>query len=196
MRTLDDIDREILRLLAADARRPYSEIAEAVDRSPPTVSERIDRLQELGVVRRFTVDIDRSLLDTGTPILLDVEVKPAEVESVRAALAESDRVEHVFVTADARVVAQVYVPDGGVRTFLAENVPFDAVREYDVSLLSESDWTPRVGEAELALTCAECGNTVTAEGESLRVDGERYHFCCPSCLDRFESTYERLSGGA
>lgn len=195
MRTLDDIDREILRLLATDARQPYSAIADAVERSPPTVSERIDRLQELGIVRRFTVDIDRSLLDTGTPILLDIDVEPTAVERVREALADSDRVEHVFVTADARIVAQVYVPDDA-RSFLSENVPFDAVREYDVSLLTDSDWTPRVGDAELALTCAECGNTVTAEGESLTLDGEQYHFCCSSCLDRFESTYERLSEGA
>lgn len=196
MRTLDDVDREILRLLAADARQPYSAIAEAVDRSPPTVSERIDRLEELGVIRRFTVDIDRSLLETDTPILLDVDVDPAAVEGVRAALVESDRVEHVFVTADARIVAQASVPNDDARAFLVETVPFDAVRDYRVSLLSESEWTPRIGDAELALTCAECGNTVTAEGESLDVDGERYYFCCPSCLDRFESTYERLADGA
>ena len=40
MRDIDDTDRELLRLLLEDARRPYSELAEAVDLSPPAVSDR------------------------------------------------------------------------------------------------------------------------------------------------------------
>ncbi|MFB6083699.1 MAG: Lrp/AsnC family transcriptional regulator, partial [Halorientalis sp.] len=47
MRGLDETDREILDILLSDGRRPYSDIAEAVDLSPPAVSDRIDRLQEL-----------------------------------------------------------------------------------------------------------------------------------------------------
>ncbi|MFC6725497.1 Lrp/AsnC family transcriptional regulator, partial [Halobium palmae] len=60
MRDLDDTDREILRLLLANARRPYSDIAEHVGLSAPAVSDRVERLQELGVVRGFTLDLDRS----------------------------------------------------------------------------------------------------------------------------------------
>ena len=62
MRDIDDTDRELLRLLLEDARRPYSELAEAVDLSPPAVSDRVDRLVELGVIERFTLGLDRSRL--------------------------------------------------------------------------------------------------------------------------------------
>ena len=41
MRGLDDTDREILRLLLENGRKPYREIASAVDLSAPAVSDRV-----------------------------------------------------------------------------------------------------------------------------------------------------------
>jgi len=191
---LDGVDLEILRLLVADARRPYSDIAEAVDRSAPTVSDRVDRLQEMGVIRQFTADVDRSMLRRGVPVL--VTVHPTDVDAVRDGLAGADAVEHLYVTADARVVAHARVADGDVRTLLAETVGEDAVRDYEVALLESADWTPGVGDAAFAVDCAECGNTVDAEGESARIDGSLYHFCCASCRDVFERRYDDLREGA
>lgn len=51
MSKLDQKDIEILQLLQEDARRPYSEIANKVDLSPPTISDRVERLKEHGVVK-------------------------------------------------------------------------------------------------------------------------------------------------
>ena len=83
MRGLDDTDREILRILTENGRRSYSDIADAVGLSPPAVSDRVDRLQELGVIRRFTVDIDRDLLREGTAALVTVRASPGAGERVR-----------------------------------------------------------------------------------------------------------------
>lgn len=195
MRGLDDVDREILSILAADARTPYSDIADAVDRSPPTVSDRIDRLRELGVIRRFTVDLARDALDAGTPVFVELAVDPGHTEAVRSALADATEVEHVYVTAGGRVLAHAYV-DSDVRAFLERTVDFAHVQSVDVSLLSESDWTPGLADVSLALSCAECGNTVTEEGESVTLDDDRYHFCCSSCRERFVDRYEELAADA
>jgi YHS domain-containing protein len=70
----------------------------------------------------------------------------------------------------------------------------DADRE--VTLLDEVAWTPTVEGAAFALTCAECGNTVDSEGESTRFDGDVYHFCCSTCLARFEERYRRIEEDA
>ncbi|MFB6143401.1 MAG: winged helix-turn-helix transcriptional regulator [Halorientalis sp.] len=196
MRGLDDTDREILRLLLADARRPYSDIAERVDLSPPAVSDRVERLQEMGLVRRFTVDVDRSLLDSGVPVLVDLSVEPGGVDSVTAPLSDEKTVEHVFATADERVVFTATLPDGDVSRLLAATGILDAVRTYEVDLLADSTWTPSVGEAELAPTCAECGNTVDAEGETATLDGDTHYFCCGSCRSRFVDRYEELREAA
>jgi DNA-binding Lrp family transcriptional regulator len=195
MRGLDDTDREILRLLLDDARRPYSEIADVVDLSAPAVSDRIDRLRELGLIRRFTVDIDRSLLDEGVPVLVTVDTVPGAADRVRESLGAVDTVEYVFATVDDRVVFTATAPNGAVGDLLAEAVDVAAVRDYEVRLLADSDWTPHLGGAELAPECAECGNTVTAEGETATLDGDVYHFCCENCRDRYVENYRSLKEG-
>jgi len=196
MRELDETDLEILQLLVADARRPYNEIADAVGLSPPTVSDRIDRMTELGVIQQFTVDIDRSLLSEGVAVLVDLHAEPGRVAEVREGVEALDAVEHVFVTADGRVVFHARLEDGAVEPLLADSMDTDAIREYDVDLLAGSSWSPEPEGVEFALECDECGNTVTSEGESARIDGDLYQFCCSSCLSRFEEQYEEMKEAA
>jgi DNA-binding Lrp family transcriptional regulator len=195
MRPLDDTDREILRLLLADGRRPYSDIADRVDLSAPAVSDRIDRLREHGVVRSFTVDVDRSLLSEGTAVLVDLAVDPGRAEAVAASVSSLAPVEHLFRTADSRVVFEATLPGGDVDALLAEAVDADDVRSVEVSLVAEREWSPGVGDAALAPPCAECGNTVDAEGVASDVGGTLRHFCCDSCLENYRERYERLETG-
>ena len=197
MRDPDETDLEILRLLLSDARRPYSDIAEAVNLSPPAVSDRVARLQEAGVIRRFTLDVDRSQLREGIPVLvrLGVDSDAGSVASVRERLRESGPVEHVFTTAAADLVFQARVPDGDVAGWVEEAVGA-AVADLEVTLLSGVEWSPDLGGAEFGLACAECGNTVDSEGVATRIDGDLYQFCCPSCEARFEEKYEQLQQGA
>lgn len=193
---LDATDLAIVRLLIEDARRPYSDIAEAVDLSPPTVSDRIDRLLELGVIQRFTADVDRTTLSGGISILGELEVRPETVEATRDAIASIPVVEHVFVTADARIVFTATVIERDVRATLLERIDESAIVSLDVRVLVDESWNPQPPEVSLALTCDECGNTVTSEGESALLGDRRYHFCCPTCRARFEQRYDELSDAA
>lgn len=196
MHDLDETDVRILELLTEDARRPYSDIAEDVDLSAPAVSDRVQRLQEAGVIRRLTVDLDRSQLRSGALVLVSFDVDPGETTTVSERLRADDAVEHVFTTVegDVQVVARMDVD--AVRTWATDIVNRGGTTDFEVTLLADADWTPSIGGAEFALACAECGNTVTSEGESARLGGERYHFCCPSCRERFEEKYEQLANGA
>lgn len=112
----DETDLAILELLMSDARRPWSEIAEIVDLSPPAVSDRVARLQEMGVIRRFTLDVDRSQLREGVPVLLTLEVAADTVDAVRESLLETDAVEYVFTTAENDLLCYARVVDGNVPT--------------------------------------------------------------------------------
>lgn len=189
MDELDGVDMAILRLLMADARRPYSDIAEAVDLSAPAVSNRIERLRETGVIRRFTLDVDRSQLRGGVSVLVSMNTDADAIDQVREHLRNAGAVEHLFTTADSRLVFHATLPTGNVREWLLATIPTEDVRGYDVSLLADAEWSPEIGETEFALSCAECGNTVTSEGTTARIGGDRYRFCCPSCEARFEERY-------
>ena len=196
MRGLDETDREILRHLLEDGRRPYSEIATAVDLSAPAVSDRVDRLQDVGLIRRFTVDIDRGLLREGTPVLVTIRSEPGSGEQLHEELRMNPAVEYVFRSADETLVCTAVLPGASVETLFEEGFPIEAVRSYDVRVLQQSTWTPRLDQAELAPECVECGNTVSSEGEREHIGEEVYHFCCSSCLASFRERYDRLSEGA
>ncbi len=196
MRSLDETDREILRLLLADARRPYSDIADRVDLSAPAVSDRIDRLREAGVIEGFTLRVDTDELAAGLEAMVDLDVPPTEAEAAYETLAGHDRVEHATLTADGDVIALVRVPDADVRGFVDGTVGLGSVRGLSVRVVDRREWSPGLGDADLAVDCVECNNTVTAEGESERVDGTLYHFCCGSCREAFLDRYDRLEEGA
>ena len=196
MRELDETDLEILRLLVADSRRPYSEIADIVDLSPPAVSDRVARLEEQGIIRQFTVDVDRSKLREGRPVLVTLTVAPTGVDATRDSLRDADGVEHVFVTASGRVVFYADAPGTGVREWLDAILDWDRIREYEVELVSDVEWAATAGGTEFALSCVECGNTVTSEGVMRRVDGEVKQFCCSSCESRYLDRYEELQESA
>ncbi|MBO9476409.1 Lrp/AsnC family transcriptional regulator [Shimia sp. R11_0] len=54
---LDMLDRQILKALLQDARVSWKELAEEAGVSAPTVRDRVRRLQDLGVVQGFTVEL-------------------------------------------------------------------------------------------------------------------------------------------
>ena len=198
MRDPDETDLEILSLLAADARRPFSEIGERVGLSGPVVSDRVTRLEETGVIEGFTVDVDRTKLRAGVPVLIDVELPPNRPEALDAArerARDADAVEHVFVTAEGDLRAYGRVEGRNVREWVRGLFEGVAVEDYAVTLVDEFEWSPSIEGVEFALTCAECSNTVDDEGETARIDGDVYHFCCPSCLSRFRERYRRLEDG-
>ncbi len=72
---MDELDREILAILRRDARRPYTEIAEAVDTSEGTVRNRVERLVDDGVIERFTVATRtgnvKAMIEIGVDVAVD-----------------------------------------------------------------------------------------------------------------------------
>ena len=198
MRDLDETDLEILQLLMSNARRPYSDIADVVGLSAPAVSDRVARLQEMGIIQRFTLDVDRSQLRKGIPVLLTLDVGSSgpDVSSLRQTLLSEGAVEHVFTTAEADLVVYARVPDNDIASWLADTLEEGAIDDFGVTLLAAVDWSPDLGGTEFALTCAQCGNTVDSEGTATRIGGDLYQFCCPSCETRFTEKYEQLQQGA
>ena len=196
MAELDETDLDILSLLVENARVSYSEIGEEVGLSGPAVSDRVTRLQESGVINSFTVDINRSQLRAGVPVLVRVDLPPGTQQELQERLREADGVEHVFVTADGEIQFYARSEAQNVRSWVESLLDGIDFREYSVTLVDDVEWTPSVEGVEFALTCAECSNTVDNEGETARIDGEVYHFCCSSCLSRFEDRYRRLESGA
>lgn len=58
MQTIDEVDRQILDLLADNARAPFTEIAKKLDISPSTVYVRVRKLEDSEIIKGSTLTID------------------------------------------------------------------------------------------------------------------------------------------
>ncbi|MFX0028917.1 MAG: Lrp/AsnC family transcriptional regulator [Candidatus Hodarchaeota archaeon] len=59
MKNLDEKDKKIIEMLFENSRRPYHEIAAEVGLSESTVRKRVIKLQEGGIIEKFTIKICR-----------------------------------------------------------------------------------------------------------------------------------------
>lgn len=71
---LDHVNVEILQLLVAEPRIPTSELSRRVGMSAPAVRERVQRLEEAGVVMGYQTQLDPRAL--GYPITVFIRVRP------------------------------------------------------------------------------------------------------------------------
>ncbi len=71
---IDRTDTKLLDALVADARISIAELARLVGLSPPSVSERIKRLEEARVIEGYTVKIDPKAL--GLPLTAWLRIRP------------------------------------------------------------------------------------------------------------------------
>lgn len=70
----DPLNVELLRRLVADPRVTTSELARSIGMSAPAVRERVERLEEAGVIRGYRLDLDPGAL--GWPITAYVRIRP------------------------------------------------------------------------------------------------------------------------
>jgi Lrp/AsnC family leucine-responsive transcriptional regulator len=72
--SIDAIDREILGVLADDARIGWGELGARVRLSPNAAAERVRKMVRAGIIRRFTTDIDQAAFGRTLQAVIDVRV--------------------------------------------------------------------------------------------------------------------------
>jgi len=196
MSELDDTDVRILRLLLTDARRSYTDIGERVGLSAPTVSNRVGRLEELGIIRGFTLDIDRSMLRVGDAVLIEIRTEPGETDDLVASLADVDAVEYIVQSFEPRVTVHAFMNDRELEDLFAETLAEDGIQDYEIRKVSHSERNPGIDHADLAIECVQCGKPIRGDGVSVTVEKQRYYLCCTSCESAFKQEYETLRTAA
>jgi len=91
---IDEIDNAILNVLVKDSRTPYTIIARKVGLSEAGVRKRIDRLVKMGVIKRFTIEVNQPVkVRAITLITADPSADTSELSSK---VREVSGVEKVF----------------------------------------------------------------------------------------------------
>ncbi len=95
---LDEIDTQILSALTEDARISIAELSRAIGLSPPSVAERVRRLEEADVIQGYTAKINPQALGLPLSAYLRIRPIPGKLQKVAsvlqglAAVVECDRI--------------------------------------------------------------------------------------------------------
>ena len=109
---LDDVDRRLLRLLAADGRISVNELANQAHISRAAAYARFDRLREHGVVTGFTATVDPEQVGLPVAALVLVNVDQPHWAQVREELQALPGLEFLaFTSGSFDMVLLVRVPD-------------------------------------------------------------------------------------
>jgi Lrp/AsnC family leucine-responsive transcriptional regulator len=106
---LDDLDRAILRALAAEGGLSAGELGRRLGMSQPSAWRRVRRLEEAGVLAGRRIDVDRAALGFGVTVFLGVKlamkgrVSLEDFERAVVAIPEVQVVQHVLGLFDYRL---------------------------------------------------------------------------------------------
>jgi Lrp/AsnC family transcriptional regulator, leucine-responsive regulatory protein len=107
---LDDLDARIVEILVTDARMSLKKLGERINLSAPSIAERLRRLEDRGVIRAFTIEVDPQALGYTLQAIVRIRPLPGQFHAVQKLLegipefSECDK-----VTGDDCFVARLYI---------------------------------------------------------------------------------------
>jgi Lrp/AsnC family transcriptional regulator for asnA, asnC and gidA len=107
----DELDREIIRYLQYDGRRPFTEIA-ALDVSEGTVRQRVKRLIADGVLQIVGI-VDPQYLGWNAAGMIGVSIQSGQIDRAAAQIAQFPEVSYLFMASgEFDLFVEVYCRNG------------------------------------------------------------------------------------
>jgi Lrp/AsnC family leucine-responsive transcriptional regulator len=79
---IDQIDREILRLLLKDSLQSYKELAAQLKMSATPIYERVKKMEAAGIIKNYTVNLNYSEIDTFILVFCFISLKDHTTQSL------------------------------------------------------------------------------------------------------------------
>jgi len=139
---LDDLDWRILHLLQENAKLTYTEIGSRLDVAHSTVYDRIQLMEEHGIIKKFKVVVDLEKAGVHQIMaLMTIYTDPKESENIASRLAEFSEVLEVSssfseeLVINAKVVAQ---DQAKLHSFIAQSIaPLPGVLRIRTSIITK-----------------------------------------------------------
>jgi len=149
--TLDSMDLKILELLQADARQTYTDIGKHLGVAHSTVYDRIKRMEQQGIIKKYTTVIDAEKIGLrNLTAIMTVYTDPKESERVAEKLSQASEVLEVYasLSEELQIIAKVVAEDqNSLHAFIANAVaPLPGVLRIRTSIL-----TRRFKEAQFSI---------------------------------------------
>jgi len=95
-KALDDIDKEIIRILQDDARKSYREIQEQLQISIGTIHNRITKLKKNNIIEGYTLKLNNIKLGYKLTFLISLQIDGKYTEEILTELSEKPEICTVF----------------------------------------------------------------------------------------------------
>ena len=121
---IDDNDRKIIEILSSNARISLREIKKRVDLSPSSIRNRMERLVSLGVIKRYTLDVDYRKLGYDIQVLALITSKPSESDTLCQTLSKYEEICEVHRTSGpANFICMIRVRNIGAVSYTHLTLP-------------------------------------------------------------------------
>jgi DNA-binding Lrp family transcriptional regulator len=193
---LDAVDLEILRILQEDSRKPYSEIAAKAHISRPTAKARIKKLQSQGIIKKFTVIIDRDAIVQNIIVLM--QMKAENLEDACKALQDIEEILEIYeVMGERNLACKAIVHSMDELRLLIERINELEVKNLYASIVLKTikeEHEKKVGpEIGVSLECEYCGKGIAGNPYKFKVHNVEHYFCCPLCLKTYKKRIRRTT---
>jgi Lrp/AsnC family transcriptional regulator for asnA, asnC and gidA len=186
-------------MLQEDGRMLYKDIAQGVGVSLPTVRSRIQRLVELGVIKKFTVIVDADKILGKVRGVVLLQVSPSEIEKVMARLTSMKEVREVYKTAGSSpLVLKVEARDlDGLGQLVSNKLSgidgITAASSLIVTKSGKEEYGASVeADAMVQFKCSFCNAPILGRPYIEYIDGGRYYFNAEDCATAYK---QRLRKG-
>lgn len=145
MTDLDGVDRQLLRLLAADGRRSYTDLAKDTGLSTSAVHQRVRRLEQRGAIHGYGAQVDPTA--AGAPLTAFVSIKPtdpAAPDDAPERLAHMPQIEACHsVAGEESYILKVRVPGPGELELLLQEIRAAAQVSTRTTVVLSTPWEGR-----------------------------------------------------
>ena len=127
MATIDPIDIKILEELKKDGRKSFKEISDIIEKTEATVRRRVNKMQDEGTIKRFTVEYE---LDTKHKTSATIKVEP-DFKDIKRILLELKKIDEI---------TSIWRLSGDCGLFMKVDIPsiedFNPLIEDDISQIA------------------------------------------------------------
>jgi Lrp/AsnC family transcriptional regulator, regulator for asnA, asnC and gidA len=111
--TIDKVDERIIQFLEQDSRRSFSEIAKKLKLSESAIRKRVNALQDRGVIKKFTIQVDPSKLGANSVSIVGIDVEPTKLLEIAQQLCDLAEIRSVATsTGDHMIMTEIWTRDG------------------------------------------------------------------------------------
>ncbi|NLZ49169.1 MAG: Lrp/AsnC family transcriptional regulator [Clostridiales bacterium] len=93
---IDKIDVLILKELQKDSRLSIRELSKRINLSPPSVSERVRKLEDYGIIEGYSIKINKKKIGLSIDCIIKVTMKNGEYEKFKTFIKDYERSEWCY----------------------------------------------------------------------------------------------------